>query len=86
MLSCRMGKSFCDRDKQVLAPGDQNARAGIHVFPWLIFVFLLSFCSFVCLFVFFSSPAVVSAYHRMLFFPQEALSALHLQGILLMLC
>ena len=88
MLSCRMGKSFCDRDKQVLAPGDQNARAGIHVFPWLIFVLLFSFCSFVCLFFlfFFSSPAVVSAYHRMLFFPQEELSALHLQGILLMLC
>lgn len=56
MLSCRMGKSSCDRDKQALAPGDQNARAGIHVFSWLIFVLLLFLIS---LFVF-SSPAVVS--------------------------
>ena len=82
MLSCRLGKSSCDRDKQALASGDQNARAGIHVFSRLIFVLLLFL--FVCLF--FSTPAVVSAYHRMLFFLQEVLSALHLQGILLMLC
>ena len=50
MLSCRLGKSSCDRDKQALASGDQNARAGIHVFSWLIFVLLLFL--FVCLFVF----------------------------------
>ena len=53
MLSCRLGKSSCDRDKQALASGDQNARAGIHVFSWLIFVLLLLLFLFVRLFVWF---------------------------------
>ena len=29
MLCCQMGKSSCDRDKQAMAPGEQNARAGV---------------------------------------------------------
>ena len=80
MSICRMGKPSYNRGNQAMAPGEQNARPGVKTLVNFRFVIVFS------LFVFFSSPAVVSAYHRMLFFPQEALSVLHLQGILLMLC
>ena len=51
MLSCRMGRSSYSRGNQAMAPGEQNVRAGVHVFSWLIFVLWLVFvCLFDCFF------------------------------------
>ena len=52
MLSCQMGKSSCDRDKQAMAPGEQNARAGVKTL--VNFRFVIVFSLFVCFFFFFS--------------------------------
>lgn len=48
MLSCQMGKSSCDRDKQAMAPGEQNARAGVKTL--VNFRFVIVFSLIVCFF------------------------------------
>jgi len=50
MSSCRMGKSSYNRGNQAMAPGEQNARVGVHVFFLVNFRFFIVFSLFVCFF------------------------------------
>ena len=65
MLCCQMGKSSCDRDKQAMAPGEQNARAGVKTL--VNFRFVIVFSLIVCFFE--SCRCIYLSDHRMLIFP-----------------